>query len=91
MIAAELPPLASVLPELILALGALALLMVGVFAGDRSARLVNALAILVLALCASVLIFGDQSGKIRIFCGASDLRQMNYEHARGKNHERYHS
>jgi NADH-quinone oxidoreductase subunit N len=64
MTAAELPPLASVLPELILAVGALALLMVGVFAGDRSARLVNALAILVLALSAGALIFGDQSGKI---------------------------
>jgi NADH-quinone oxidoreductase subunit N len=64
MIAAELPSLASVLPELILAVGALALLMVGVFAGDRSAHLVNTLAVLVLALSAGALIFGDPSGKI---------------------------
>ena len=52
MTAAEFPALASILPELILAVGALALLMIGVFAGDRSARLVNALAIVVLALAA---------------------------------------
>ena len=37
MTAAELPALGAILPELVLAVGALALLMVGVFAGERSA------------------------------------------------------
>ena len=43
------PRFAAVLPELILAVGALVLLMIGAFAGERSARPVNVLAVLVLA------------------------------------------
>jgi NADH-quinone oxidoreductase subunit N len=62
--AAELPALGAILPELILATGALALLMVGVFAGERSARTVNALAIVVFALSAIAVMTSDQNGPI---------------------------
>jgi NADH-quinone oxidoreductase subunit N len=55
------PDLVLVSPELILALGAMALLMVGVFMGDRSAPLVNALAVGVL-LPAAVAVFGVPDG-----------------------------
>ena len=46
---ADLPALATILPELILAGGALVLLMIGAYAGERSATAVNVLAVLVLA------------------------------------------
>lgn len=46
----NLSALASVAPEIILTLAGLALLMVAAYAGDRSARLVNWLAVLALAL-----------------------------------------
>ena len=58
---AAFPDLILVLPELILAVGAMALLMIGVFAGDGSARLVNALAVGVL-LAAAVAVFGVSDG-----------------------------
>jgi NADH-quinone oxidoreductase subunit N len=55
MTAAALPSLATIFPELILALGALAMLMVGAFQGLRSVNLVNgaAFAILVIAALAA--------------------------------------
>lgn len=44
-----LPPLGAVLPELVLALAAIVLLLIGAFKGERSANLVTGLAIAVLA------------------------------------------
>jgi len=49
-------------PELILAVGALALLMIGVFSGERSGRMVSVLAIIVLAAAALWLIFLPSEG-----------------------------
>ena len=60
----EFPALASILPELVLAVGAMALLMIGVFVGDRSVRLVNTLAIVVLALAAWAVLAGNETGTI---------------------------
>ncbi|QFY59840.1 NADH-quinone oxidoreductase subunit NuoN [Rhizobium grahamii] len=50
------------IPELILAVGSLVLLMIGVFVGERSARLVSVLAILVLAAAALWLVFVPSEG-----------------------------
>ena len=51
----EVPALLPALPEIILAIGALALLMLGVFTGEKSLRTVSALAVLLLAAAAAVL------------------------------------
>jgi NADH-quinone oxidoreductase subunit N len=64
MTAGELPPLGAILPELVLAAGAMALLMIGVFAGERSARLVNFLAVVVLAISAAAILLSQQDGAI---------------------------
>lgn len=50
------------IPELILAVGALVLLMIGVFSGERSGRMVSVLAIIVLAAAALWLIFVPSDG-----------------------------
>ncbi|KRB53197.1 NADH:ubiquinone oxidoreductase subunit N [Rhizobium sp. Root708] len=50
------------IPELILAVGSLVLLMIGVFVGERSARMVSVLAILVLAAAALWLVFVPSEG-----------------------------
>ncbi|MBW9113036.1 NADH-quinone oxidoreductase subunit NuoN [Rhizobium cauense] len=50
------------IPELILAVGALVLLMIGVFSGERSGRMVSVLAIIVLAAAALWLIFVPSEG-----------------------------
>ncbi|EJL57414.1 proton-translocating NADH-quinone oxidoreductase, chain N [Rhizobium sp. CF122] len=50
------------IPELILAVGALVLLMVGVFSGERSGRMVSVLALIVLAAAALWLIFVPSEG-----------------------------
>jgi NADH-quinone oxidoreductase subunit N len=55
--AATLPPLVPVLPELILAVGAIVLLMVGVFRGERWVQIVNAAAVALLLLVAVVVIY----------------------------------
>ena len=52
------------LPELMLAVGALALLMVGAFGGTRSARLVTGLSMALLALAALTLFFVPPSGTL---------------------------
>jgi NADH-quinone oxidoreductase subunit N len=57
-----LPDLALVLPELVLAVGAMALLMFGVFAGDRPAPIVNAAAIAVLLVAAVLVVATDGAG-----------------------------
>ena len=59
---ATLPSLTPFLPELVLAIGALALLMIGVFGGERSTPLVTTLAILVVIVTALVLIFKAEDG-----------------------------
>ncbi|TWF56631.1 NADH-quinone oxidoreductase subunit NuoN [Neorhizobium alkalisoli] len=63
--------LSFVLPEIILALGALALLMVGVFSGEKSSSLVTGLAIALIAVAGLVLIFGTGEGEA--FGGAFKL------------------
>ncbi|MHA1158290.1 MAG: NADH-quinone oxidoreductase subunit N, partial [Alphaproteobacteria bacterium] len=50
------------LPELVLAVGAMALLMVGAFGGARAIPTVTSLSVIVLILAALILIFSDASG-----------------------------
>ncbi len=50
------------IPELVLAIGALVLLMIGVFSGERSGRMVSVLALIVLAAAALWLIFVPSEG-----------------------------
>ena len=50
------------IPELILAVGALVLLMIGVFSGERSGRMVSVLAMIVLAAAAVWLVFVPSEG-----------------------------
>ncbi|MBI4275646.1 MAG: NADH-quinone oxidoreductase subunit NuoN [Rhizobiales bacterium] len=50
----QLPPLLPALPELILAAGAMVLLMLGAFRGEKSTPLVNCLAIILLVIAALV-------------------------------------
>jgi NADH-quinone oxidoreductase subunit N len=65
----NLPSWQPILPEIVLALGAMVLLMIGVTRGDRSTGLVNALAILLL-IAAGVLIGMQPGGKIVAFNGS---------------------
>jgi NADH-quinone oxidoreductase subunit N len=51
------PDLLPALPELIMAAGALALLMIGVFGGERSTGTINVLSVLLIAVAAVVLLF----------------------------------
>ena len=57
-----MPDLMPAIPELVLAIGALVLLMVGVFVGEQSSKLVTGLAIGVLALAAVLLILTTDDG-----------------------------
>ncbi len=50
------------IPELILAIGSLVLLMIGVFSGERSGRMVSVLAIILLAVAALWLVFAPSEG-----------------------------
>jgi NADH-quinone oxidoreductase subunit N len=50
------------IPELILAIGALVLLMIGVFSGERSGRMVSVLALIVIAAAALWLVFVPSEG-----------------------------
>jgi NADH-quinone oxidoreductase subunit N len=54
----EVPALLPALPEIILALGAMALLMLGVFGGERSLRTVSMLAVALLAVAALAVLPG---------------------------------
>src|SRR5215813_4781127 len=65
----NLPGIFPVLPELVLVLGAMALLMVGVFAGDRATGGISAVAIALLAACIVILVM-QPSGKIVAFHGS---------------------
>jgi NADH-quinone oxidoreductase subunit N len=55
--AAVFHPLVPILPELLLALGAMALLMLGVFRGQRVVELINGLAIALLLLVAIMVVY----------------------------------
>ena len=61
-VSAAIPNLELSTPELLLAIGAMALLMIGVFMGDRSMRLVTGLSVALLVLAAIWLIFADEVG-----------------------------
>ena len=64
-----LPPLAAVLPELVLAVSAIALILIGAFRGERAANLVTGLAIAVLA-AAALLVLLAPGGKVVAFNGS---------------------
>ena len=64
-----LPPLGAVLPELVLALSAIVLVLIGAFRGEGSANLVTGLAIAVLA-AAGVLVLLQPSGEVSAFHGS---------------------
>jgi NADH-quinone oxidoreductase subunit N len=64
-----LPSLTPLLPEITLALGAMALLMFGAFGGEKSTPTVNAIAMLLLVL-AAVFVWMQPSGKIVTFGGS---------------------
>ncbi len=59
---ATLPDLMPVLPELLLAVGALVLLMVGVFGGERSTPVVTGMAAAVIIVAAIILVFDPTYG-----------------------------
>jgi NADH-quinone oxidoreductase subunit N len=59
---APLPELAMIVPELVLAAGAMFLLMLGAFSGERSAPAVNLLAIAILAIAAIAVLGGNEDG-----------------------------
>ncbi|MEP9353685.1 NADH-quinone oxidoreductase subunit NuoN [Xanthobacter sp. KR7-65] len=64
-----LPPLGAVLPELLLAVSAIALILIGAFRGEGSANLVTGLAIAVLA-AAGVLVLLQPATEVTAFHGA---------------------
>jgi NADH-quinone oxidoreductase subunit N len=68
MVPSPLPSLIPVLPELLLAIGAMVLLMVGAFRGERSATVVDLGAILLLVAATSILLWLP-AGKLTTFGG----------------------
>ena len=64
MDASFLPHIGAILPELILAIGALGLLMFGVFAGERSAPVVSMAAVVILLAAAVAAMLGTDDGVI---------------------------
>jgi NADH-quinone oxidoreductase subunit N len=69
MTPATLPTLLPALPEIVLALGAMALLMLGAFRGESATRLVNAVAFALLVI-AGVIVCLLPAGKIVTFGGS---------------------
>ncbi len=67
--ALTLPALAPLLPEIVLGVGAMALLMIGAYRGERSARLTDVLSILLL-IAAGVLVVLQPQGKLVTFGGS---------------------
>ncbi len=65
----EIPALLPVLPEIVLVVGAMALLMFGAFRGERTARIVNVLAMLLLVLVA-IIILQLPAGRLVTFGGS---------------------
>ena len=66
---AQIPDLLPVLPEIVLIVGALALLMVGAYGGERSSPLVNVASIMLLAAAAAIVTWLP-SGKLVTFGGS---------------------
>jgi NADH-quinone oxidoreductase subunit N len=64
-----LPPVAAVLPELVLAVSAIALILIGAFRGEAAANLVTGLAIAVLA-AAALLVLLAPAGEVVAFNGS---------------------
>ncbi len=64
-----MPALGPLLPEIVLAIGALALVLIGALRGDRSYRLVNGLAFAILGV-AAIAILMQPSGKVLLFDGS---------------------
>ncbi len=69
MVPADMPAYVPLLPEILLGLGAMALLMLGVFRGNLAAELVDFAAIVLLALV-GVVLFILPSGKLVAFGGS---------------------
>jgi NADH-quinone oxidoreductase subunit N len=69
MYAAQLPTLVPLLPELVLGIGAMALLMLGVFRGEPGGRVVDVIAIVLLVI-AGVFVVTLPSGKLTTFGGS---------------------
>jgi len=65
----DLPSLQPILPELVLAVGAMVLLMLGVARGDRGTAIMSVLAILLL-VAAGVIMVMEPSGKVSAFHGS---------------------
>ncbi|MQT12281.1 NADH-quinone oxidoreductase subunit NuoN [Segnochrobactrum spirostomi] len=65
---ATLPDLMPAMPEILLALGALVLLLIGVFAGERAAGAVRGLAVILLLVIAAIVAFAPHYGST--FSGA---------------------
>ncbi len=61
-----MPALGPILPELVLAVGALVLVLIGALRGEKSYGLVNGLAFVVLALAAAALV-AQPAGKVLVF------------------------
>jgi NADH-quinone oxidoreductase subunit N len=66
---AAIPSLLPAVPEIMLALGALGLLMVGAFGGARKATFINGAAMALLAMAAILVVTGEP-GRIETFGGA---------------------
>jgi NADH-quinone oxidoreductase subunit N len=69
MYAAQLPTLVPLLPELVLGLGAMALLMLGVYRSEESSRAVD-IAAIVLLVVAGVILVTLPAGKLATFGGS---------------------
>jgi NADH-quinone oxidoreductase subunit N len=69
MYAAQLPTLVPLLPEFVLGIGAMALLMVGVFRGEPAGRVVDMIAIALLVVAGAVLV-ALPAGKLATFGGS---------------------
>src|ERR1700754_1791697 len=65
----ELPMLLPALPEIVLALGAMALLMVGAFRGEQAVRTIDAAAVLLLVVAGAIVIWLP-AGKLVTFDGS---------------------
>ncbi len=69
MTAAQLPSIVPLLPEFVLGIGAMALLLIGVWRGESASRLVDTLAI-VLLIAAGVILLALPAGKLVTFGGS---------------------
>jgi NADH-quinone oxidoreductase subunit N len=65
----NLPSLLPIAPELVLAVGAMVLLMIGVMRGDRATPLVSVLAIVLLAVAGALVVLAP-AGKVSAFNGS---------------------